>query len=485
MAIFSLHHSSIGKSTQKKPFTAAAHLRYVTRPSACSRTAGARVPEKFRQLTAWIKEAEISDRKNARIFDKVMLALPRELDGEQRAELVRAYAEAVTQGQAPYFAAFHDMGKDAENPHCHLVIRDRHPDTGKRVIGLSEAGSTDRLREAWELACNRALELAKQPARVSRLSLEAQGIKREPTIHEGVRARQLAREGKPFRSQRRRQPNAAKARSRARVVDYPAIDGGTPRRIHNGQVRLRAMERVMWAALDQDRLEREVQAQRRIHRPDLLGQPGRDVPESPHDIDGAAAADLGRGSRAAARNPALDNPRREHAPGRAERDGPPGSSFHSGGTGVGGVQPGTDPPRSAGRDGSPAPEGPAPQDRRQFPPRSPALSRQEPAMGTNPYAKDHRVTQRMREHMEFEYRQVEQRIHFCEVSAKTYGFMPGNLQAEMDELQPKERKLQAELAQIKKKERALRELHDEWERDNRAPDKARAIPHEPDDEPGR
>lgn len=106
-------------------------------------------------------------------------------------------------------------------------------------------------------------------------------------------------------------------------------------------------------------------------------------------------------------------------------------------------------------------------------------------MGTNPYAKDHRVTQRMREHMEFEYRQVEQRIHFCEVSAKTYGFMPGNLQAEMDELQPKERKLQAELAQIKKKERALRELHDEWERDNRAPDKARAIPHEPDDEPGR
>lgn len=485
MAIFSLHHSSIGKSTQKKPFTAAAHLRYVTRPSACSRTAGARVPEKFRQLTAWIKEAEVNDRKNARMFDKVMLALPRELDGQQRYELVRAYAEGVTLGQAPYFVAFHDMGKDADNPHCHLVIRDRHPDTGKRVIGLSEAGSTERLREAWEAACNQALEQAKHPARVSRLTLEAQGIKREPTIHEGVRARQLAREGKPFWSQRRRQPNAAKARSRARVVDYPAIDGGTPRRIHNSQVRLRAMERAMWAALDQDRLQREVQAQKWVHRPDLLGQPGRDVPESAHDINGAAAADLGRGSRAAARNPALDDPRREYAPGRAARHGSLGSSFHSGGTGVGSGKPENDPSRTSRRDGGPAPEGPAPRDRRQIPPRSPALSPQEPIMGTNPYAKDHKVIQRMREHLEFEYRQVEQRIHFCEVSAKTYGFMPENLQAEMNELQPKERKLGAELTAIKKRERAYRELHDEWERDNRDPDKAKAIPYEPDDEPER
>lgn len=485
MAIFSLHHSSIGKSTQKKPFTAAAHLRYVTRPSACSRTAGARVPEKFRQLTAWIKEAEISDRKNARIFDKVMLALPRELDGEQRAELVRAYAEAVTQGQAPYFAAFHDMGKDAENPHCHLVIRDRHPDTGKRVIGLSEAGSTERLREAWELACNRALELAKQPARVSRLSLEAQGTKREPTIHEGVRARQLAREGKPFRSQRRRQPNAAKARSRARVVDYPAIDRGTPRRIHNGQVRLRAMELAMWDALDQDRLEREVQAQRRIHRPDLLGQPGRDVPESPYDIDGAAAADLGRGSRAAARSRALDHTHPEYAAGRTERTGSSRGSQLAGRTGADSRGLGIDSP------GAPVGIGTAPQvsrtprDRRQLSPETPQLGRKEPVMGINPHKKEHLVVSKRREEMEFEYRQVEQRIHFCEVSAKTYGFMPDNLQAELNELKPKERALSAKLADLKSRERVLRGLHDEWERDNRDPDKAKAIPHEPDDEPER
>lgn len=106
-------------------------------------------------------------------------------------------------------------------------------------------------------------------------------------------------------------------------------------------------------------------------------------------------------------------------------------------------------------------------------------------MGINPHKKEHLVVSKRREEMEFEYRQVEQRIHFCEVSAKTYGFMPDNLQAELNELKPKERALSAKLADLKSRERVLRGLHDEWERDNRDPDKAKAIPHEPDDEPER
>lgn len=106
-------------------------------------------------------------------------------------------------------------------------------------------------------------------------------------------------------------------------------------------------------------------------------------------------------------------------------------------------------------------------------------------MGINPYKKDHAIAAQMREQLEFEYRQVEQRIHFCEVSARTYGFMPKNLQAELDELQPKERRLGEKLSRAKAEERGLRQLHDEWERDNRDPDKAKAIPYEPDDEPGR
>lgn len=106
-------------------------------------------------------------------------------------------------------------------------------------------------------------------------------------------------------------------------------------------------------------------------------------------------------------------------------------------------------------------------------------------MGTNPYRKEHAIEAKRREQLEFEYRQVEQRIHFCDVSARTYGFMPENLQAELDELQPKEKAIQAKLADARARERGLRQLHDEWERDHRDPDKAKAIPYEPDDEPGR
>lgn len=283
MAIYSLHHSSIGKATQAKPHTSAAHVRYVTRGSACTRVEGARLPTERKELMAWFRAGEDRDRKNARVCDKIMLALPRELSPAARLDLVTRFAESFTQGQAPWFAAFHESGKDADNPHCHLIIRDRHPETGKRVIGTSEAGSTERFRLGWEQSCNEALELAKEQSRVSRLTLKAQGIDREPTVHEGVRARRMDRDRKPTRSQIRRQRNAAKARSRSRVVDYPAIDKGKPRRQHNEEIKQRVNARDMWAAWDQDSTERDLNAQRWIHRPDLLGQDGRDVGKSWED----------------------------------------------------------------------------------------------------------------------------------------------------------------------------------------------------------
>jgi hypothetical protein len=106
-------------------------------------------------------------------------------------------------------------------------------------------------------------------------------------------------------------------------------------------------------------------------------------------------------------------------------------------------------------------------------------------MGTNPHEKEYRIARKTFDEIDFEYRQVEQRIHFCEVSARTYGFMPDNLQAELDDLKPKERLLKVHRIDARSRMTVAREMHDEWERDNRDPDKARAIPHEPDDEPDR
>ena len=73
MAIYSLHHQPIGKSTQARPHTSAAHVRYITRPSAASRIEAGRMPAKPSEAAAFMVDAENGDRKNARVSDKVGL----------------------------------------------------------------------------------------------------------------------------------------------------------------------------------------------------------------------------------------------------------------------------------------------------------------------------------------------------------------------------------------------------------------------------
>lgn len=462
MAIFSLHHSSIGKSTQAQPFTAAAHVRYVTRESACSRTAAARMPEKPGELMGWFRAAEQADRKNARVCDKVMLALPRELDAVQRGELVRAFADRVTAGKAAWFAAFHEAGKDADNPHCHLIIRDRHPETGKRVIGMSEAGSTERLRLAWEEACNRALAEAEQEVRVSRLTLEAQRIERQPTVHEGVRARRMARDRKPTRSQRRRQRNAAKARSRDRMVDYPSIDRGKPRRIHNAEIRARAKEREAWAAIDADALVREMDAQRRIHRPDLLGQPGRDVPESWHDDPHAAAdAPLGRGG----------NSRRDRGSDGADRRVYERSPTEAGAGGEGAVGRGAGRVRGGRRVLSAraepiadrAPPGRAADRSRGKVPANSRLAQETSSMAINPHEKDLMVARSRREAFEDEWRNLHRQLEEWRAYAIENIALTASESADVQKLQTKFDAIDRELITRRADERAMQHLFDKHE----------------------
>ena len=133
----------------------------------------------------WLDREERQDRKNARIIDKITAALPRELNARQRRRLVTTFAERVTQGRASWFAAIHQSGADAHNPHAHIVIRDRDPETGKRVALLSEKGACQKIRLLWEQAVNAALEALGGPQRVTRLSHAARGIETPPQRHRG------------------------------------------------------------------------------------------------------------------------------------------------------------------------------------------------------------------------------------------------------------------------------------------------------------
>lgn len=259
MAIYSLNHSAIGKATQARVHTASAHIRYVARRKACVRLMAARMPTTSAKAQAWFRAQEDDDRKNARVCDKVLLALPRELDADQRAELVREFAERATEGRASWLAAFHEKGKDKHNPHCHLVIRDRDPETGKRVCNMSERGSTERLRELWEQHANLALERAGRAERIDRRTLKAQGIERRPMIHEGLSAREMRTRGKPTRSRARHFRNGVGAKSDERVVDYRLIDQGRSRPAYNESIR--ETEAEYWAALDRDAVVRGWEAE--------------------------------------------------------------------------------------------------------------------------------------------------------------------------------------------------------------------------------
>ena len=193
VAIYSLHLRSIGKTTHA-PRTAGAHLRYITRPEARADLLAGRMPDERNAARRWLDREERQDRKNARVIDKITAALPRELNAQQRRGLVMVFAERVTRGRASWLAAIHQSGEDAHNPHAHIVIRDRDPETGKRVALLSEKGACRRIRLLWEQAVNAALEALGSPQRVTRRSHAARGIETPPQRHRGPQRREDERE---------------------------------------------------------------------------------------------------------------------------------------------------------------------------------------------------------------------------------------------------------------------------------------------------
>lgn len=227
MAIYHLNLRSIGRSTHAEG-TAGAHVGYITRAGACRVVLGEHMPipkagTKGGKARAWLDDQEASDRKNARVIDKMNIALPIELDETERVELLRTFMAEVTGGQVPWVAAIHDKGKDAANPHGHVALRDRHIETGKRHIGMSERGAAERLRELWERTCNEALakkglderidrrglrvqhleklELAqewqaKDPAVAAAYAAEAQALDRKPQLSVGPVVRAIERKGR-------------------------------------------------------------------------------------------------------------------------------------------------------------------------------------------------------------------------------------------------------------------------------------------------
>lgn len=279
MAIYSCAVSTVGRSTHAAG-TAGAHLRYIGRVGAASEVETAHMPAQPEQARAWMDGQEREARKNARLCSKIRIALPRELTHDQNATLVRGFLTELGGGRVPWFYAIHDRGRDAHNPHAHVVLIDRDVETGKRVLLLSDSpkdrqkaglpsNGVEWIRERWERSANQALARAGHDARIDRRSLAAQGIDREPTIHLGPRGQHVDRAVK--RPESKIVP-APTARHPGRVIDYPMIDAGRTRRERNAEIVDLNLERAArspdfetraWALFecDQRAKDRPVEAQ--------------------------------------------------------------------------------------------------------------------------------------------------------------------------------------------------------------------------------
>ena len=154
----------------------------------------------------WNKAEESETRKNSTVAREFEVALPDELDADQRQELAHALAvELVKHHGCAVDVAIHEPGKggDTRNHHAHILCTTRRLGSdgfGDKTRELDDRTSgameVTRWRERWAKLINNALARAGRTERVDHRTLAAQGIGREPTVHLGPAATAIERRGK-------------------------------------------------------------------------------------------------------------------------------------------------------------------------------------------------------------------------------------------------------------------------------------------------
>lgn len=146
MAIALFKHSHVSKATQPKAGRARDHYRYITRRDAVTRVFSERMPINWHAVQRFLLERESTIRKNGRVCDKFIVAVPREFNQEQAEKVLRAYGNRIGDNRTPFLVAFH---WDEHNPHAHIMFIDADIETGRRVFGTSERNSTEGLKFHW------------------------------------------------------------------------------------------------------------------------------------------------------------------------------------------------------------------------------------------------------------------------------------------------------------------------------------------------
>lgn len=149
------------------------------------------------RATLWNAVENIEKRKDAQVAREVEVALPRELDNEQKVKLVQYYAKAnfVNHGMIADIAIHKINGN---NPHAHIMLTTREiteKGFGKKARDWNDKQRLQEWRESWAELSNRYLEKNHQHKRVDHRSYKDQGIDKTPMNHLGKDATALERKG--------------------------------------------------------------------------------------------------------------------------------------------------------------------------------------------------------------------------------------------------------------------------------------------------
>ena len=210
MAIFCLNVKTMSRSSGG---SAVAHAKYILREGRYSRDHDELVHVEHGNMPTWAqqnpinywKAADLYERENGRLCKKLILALPVELDHEERIALAKEFAEHLGHhDNLPWSLAIHDDGTG--NPHAHIAISERsndginrspetwfrrfnaeHPELGgaKKSTSLHPKEWLLDIRAEWASRSNRALARNDHQIRIDHRSFEDQGIDLQPGRHRG------------------------------------------------------------------------------------------------------------------------------------------------------------------------------------------------------------------------------------------------------------------------------------------------------------
>lgn len=184
-------------------------------------------------LAFW-QAADAYERKNGTTYREMEIALPRELDAEQRAALVREFVRQEIGDRHAYQWAIHvpTAADGGEQPHVHLMFSERQrdgierdpeqyfkrynakapekggarkgygPSAGQTLTKAERAAELKELRGRWEAMCNAHLERAGVEQRIDMRSHAERGTGLEP--------------------ERKQLPSAWRGEGRAQVIEFRA-----------------------------------------------------------------------------------------------------------------------------------------------------------------------------------------------------------------------------------------------------------------------